>query len=72
MISLMNLTVDVIIEGLRYTEVMTRESFCCSEKVRKLHLFSTKVAFMRSKLHFCAHLTAKDLRQPIFVCADLA
>jgi len=23
-------------------------------------------------LHLCAHLTAKDLTQPIFVCADLA
>jgi len=31
-----------------------------------LHLFSTKVAFMCSKLHFCAYLTAKDLTQPIF------
>ena len=27
---------------------------------------------MRMKLHLCAHLTAKDLTQPIFVCADLA
>jgi len=27
---------------------------------------------MRKKLHLCAHLTAKDLTQPIFVCADLA
>ena len=52
--------------------VISRESFCCSEKVRKLHLFSTKVAFMRSKLHFCAHLTAKDLTQPIFLCTYLA
>ena len=52
--------------------VISRASFCCSKKVRKLHLFSTKVAFMRSKLHLCAHLTAKDLTQPIFVCADLA
>ena len=40
--------------------------------MRKLHLFSTKVAFMRRKLHLCAHLTAKDLTQPIFVCMDLA
>ena len=28
--------------------VITRASFCCSKKVRKLHLFSTKVAFMRT------------------------
>jgi len=52
--------------------VINRASFCCTKKVRKLHLFSTKVAFMRRKLHFCAHLNAKDLIQPIFVCADLA
>ena len=52
--------------------VISRASFCCSKKVRKLHLFSTKVAFMRSKLHLCAHLTVKYLTQPIFVCADLA
>jgi len=26
---------------------MTRAGFCCSKKVRKLHLFSTKVTFMR-------------------------
>ena len=52
--------------------MITRASFCCSKKVRKLHLFSTKVAFMRRKLHLCAHLTAKDLTQPIFVCMDLA
>jgi len=25
---------------------------------------------MHRKLHLCAHLTAKDLTQPIFVCAD--
>ena len=25
---------------------------------------------MRRKLHLCAHLTAKDLTQPIFVCAN--
>jgi len=37
-----------------------------------LHLFSTKLACMHSKLHLCAHLTAKDLTQPIFVCVDLA
>jgi len=29
--------------------VMSRASFCCSKKMRELHLFSTKVAFMRSK-----------------------
>jgi len=29
--------------------VITRASFCCSKKVRKLHLFSTKVAFMRKR-----------------------
>ena len=52
--------------------LIIRASFCCSKKVRKLHLFSTKVAFMRRKLHLCAHLNAKDLTQPIFVCADLA
>ena len=34
--------------------VIIRSSFCCSKKVRKLHLFSTKVAFMRRKLHLCA------------------
>ena len=45
-------------------DVITRASFCCSKKVRKLHLFSRKVAL-------CAHLTAKDMTQPIFVCADL-
>jgi len=33
---------------------------------------SEKVAFMRRKLHICAHLTVKDLTQPIFVCAVLA
>jgi len=27
---------------------------------------------MRKKLHLCAHLTAKDLTQPIFVSADSA
>jgi len=27
---------------------------------------------MRRKLHLCAHLTAKDLTQRIFVCAGLA
>ena len=52
--------------------VITRASFGCSQKVRKLHLFSTKVAFMRRKLHLCAHLIAKDVTQPIFVCMDLA
>jgi len=31
-----------------------------------------KVVFMRRKLHLCAHLTVKDLAQPMFVCADLA
>jgi len=40
--------------------------------VRKLHLFSTKVAFMRRKLRLCAHLSAKDLTQLIFVSAHLA
>ena len=25
---------------------------------------------MRSELHLCADLTAKDLTQPIFVCAE--
>jgi len=54
------------------TSVMTRASFCCSKKVRKLLLFSTKVAFMCRKLHLCAHLTAKDLTQPIVLWADLA
>ena len=44
---------------------ISRESFCCSNKARKLHLFSAKVAFMRCKLHLCAHLTVKDLKQPI-------
>jgi len=45
--------------------VITRASFCCSNKARKLHLFSAKVAFMRCKLHLCAHLAVKDLKQPI-------
>ena len=45
--------------------LMTRASFCCSNKARKLHLFSAKVAVMRCKLHLCAHLTVKDLKQPI-------
>jgi len=36
-----------------------------------LHLFSTKVVFTRSKLYLCAHLTAKDLTQPIFVLRGL-
>jgi len=45
--------------------VITRASFCCSNKARKLHLFSAKIAFMRCKLHLCAHLTVKDLKQPI-------
>jgi len=27
--------------------VINRASFCCSKKVRKLNLFSMKVAFMR-------------------------
>jgi len=45
--------------------VMSRASFCCSNKARKLHLFSAKVAFMRCKLHLCAHLTVKDLKQLI-------
>ena len=45
--------------------VITRASFCCGNKARKLHLFSAKVAFMRCKLHLCAHLTVKDLKQPI-------
>jgi len=45
--------------------VIIRASFCCSNKARKLHLFSAKVAFMRCKLHLCAHLTVKDLKQPI-------
>ena len=45
--------------------VITRASFCCSNKARKLHLFSAKVAFMRCKLHLCAHLTVKNLKQPI-------
>ena len=45
--------------------VINRASFCCSNKARKLHLFSAKVAFMRCKLHLCAHLTVKDLKQPI-------
>jgi len=45
--------------------IMTRASFCCSNKARKLHLFSAKVAFMRCKLHLCAHLTVNDLKQPI-------
>ena len=44
---------------------MGRASFCCSNKARKLHLFSAKVAFMRCKLHLCAHVTVKDLKQPI-------
>ena len=44
---------------------ISRESFCCSNKARKLHLFSAKVAFMRCKLHLCAHLTVKHLKQPI-------
>jgi len=52
--------------------IIIRASFCCSKKVRKLHLFSAKVAFMLRKLHLCAHVTVKDLTQPIFVCADLA
>jgi len=45
--------------------LISRASFCCSNKARKLHLFSAKVAFMRCKLHLCAHLTVKDLKQPI-------
>ena len=45
--------------------VITRASFCCSNKARKLHLFSAKVAFMCCELHLCAHLTVKDLKQPI-------
>jgi len=44
---------------------MSRASFCCSKKGRKLHLFSTKVAFVRT--FDCERLT-----RPIFVCADLA
>ena len=28
--------------------------------------------YFQRKLHLCAHLTAKDLTQPIFVCMDLA
>jgi len=28
--------------------MMIRASFCCSNKARKLHLFSAKVAFMRT------------------------
>jgi len=47
------------------TKMITRASFCCSNKARKLHSFSAKVAFMRCKLHLCAHLTVKDLKQPI-------
>ena len=62
----------VALLGLGVYGFITRASFCCSKKVRKLHLFSTKVAFMRRKLHLCAQLTAKDLTQPIFVCMDLA
>ena len=48
-----------------FSLVISRASFCCSNKARKLHLFSVKVAFMRCKLHLCAHLTVKDLKQPI-------
>ena len=59
-------------DGFQDVNMIIRASFCCSKKVIKLHLFSTKVAFMRRKLHLCAHLTAKDLSQPIFVCMDLA
>jgi len=44
---------------------MSRATFCCSNKARKLHLFSAKVAFMRCKLHLCAHLIVKDLKQPV-------
>jgi len=51
--------------GLLRGSVIIRASFCCSNKARKLHLFSAKVAFMRCKLHLCAHLTVKDLKQPI-------
>jgi len=29
-------------------QLITRASFCCSNKARKLHLFSAKVAFMRT------------------------
>ena len=70
---------DLLRSSLKYVYYLTnvpkmisRASFCCSKKVRKLYFFSTKVAIMRSKLHLCAHLTAKDLTQPILVCADLA
>ena len=45
-------------DGFQDVNMIIRASFCCSKKVIKLHL--------------CAHLTAKDLSQPIFVCADLA
>jgi len=59
-------------QDFKCRQPIARASFCCSKKVRKLHLFSTEVAFMRSKFHLRAHLTAKDLTQPIFVCADMA
>jgi len=45
--------------------LMSRVCFCCSKKVQNCIYF-------QRKLHLCTHLTAKDLTQPIFVCADLA
>jgi len=38
----------IIFHGYGETYLIGRASFCCSKKVRKLHLFSTKVAFMRT------------------------
>jgi len=32
-----------------YVKIITRASFCCSKILSKLHLFSTKVAFMRKQ-----------------------
>jgi len=42
------------------------------QKRDKVAFIFNESCFMRSKLHLCAHLTAKDLTQPSFVCADLA
>jgi len=55
----------LLLDAWPVSSFISRASFCCSNKARKLHLFSAKVAFMRCKLHLCAHLTVKDLKQPI-------
>ena len=42
-------SVMFLLDAAGQTFLIIRASFCCSKKMRKLHLFSTKVAIMRSK-----------------------